>query len=107
MLGHTPDDDVVLIDVGSEVAAVENPSVAHHHTSPAATLPPQGRRQAGLRQRGQSQSQLLLGALEAQGRGQIPGRRSVRLHEHGDVQEAFRAGQGPEVVQTPARLAGS
>lgn len=93
--------------MGAEMAPMKNPSVAHHHTSPAAALAPQQWRQAGLRQRCKSQGQMLFAALEPQRRGQIPGHGPVLLHKHRDVQEACRTGQGLEVVQTPARLTGA
>lgn len=44
----TPDYDVILIDVRSEVAAVKDPSVAHHHAPPASASSAQGWRQARL-----------------------------------------------------------
>lgn len=81
---------------------MEDPSVSHHHTSPAAALSAQRWRQARLRQRGQGQGQMLLAALETERRRQIPRRGHVLLHEDRDVQETLGAGQTFEAVQAPA-----
>lgn len=37
-LAHIPDNDVILIYMGSKVAPMKDPSVAHNHTSPAAAF---------------------------------------------------------------------
>lgn len=97
-----PDNDVILVYVTSQVAPVKDPSASHHHAPPAASISAQRRGQARLRQRGQSQGQVLLAALEAQRWLQIPGRGPVLLHKHRDVQETSRAGKRPEAVQAPA-----
>lgn len=89
LLSHCsqPNDDVVAVDVRSEVAAVKNPSAAHHHAPPAPASAAQGWRQARLGQRGQSLGQVLLAAPEPQGRGPIRWHQPVRLHKHRDVKE--------------------
>lgn len=80
---------------------MEDPSVSHHHTSPAASLSAQRWRQARLGQRGQGPGQVLLAALETKRRRLIPRRGHVPLHEDRDVQEALGAGQTSEAVQAP------
>lgn len=82
---NQPDNDVVLIYVSSQVAPVEDPTVSHHHASPAASLSAQRWRQARLGQRGQGQGQMLLAALETQRRRQIPRPGHALLHEDRDV----------------------
>lgn len=102
---NKPDNDVVLVYVSSQVAPVKDPSAPHHHTPPAASISAQRGGQAGLRQRGQSQGQMLLAAVEAERRLQIPGHWPVLLHKHRDVQET--AGEKwPEAVQAPAGSTG-
>lgn len=82
-----PNDDIVAVDVRSEVAPVKDPSAAHHHAPPASATAAQGGRQAGLGQGGQSLGQMSLAALEPQGRGQVRGHQPVPLHKHWDVKE--------------------
>lgn len=103
---NKPDNDVVLVYVSSQLAPVKDPSASHHHTPLAASISAQRGGQAGLRQRGQSQGQTLLAALEAERRLEIPGHRPVLLHKHRDVQESSGAGKRPEAVQAPARPTG-
>lgn len=82
-----PNDDIVAVDVRSEVASVKDPSAAHHHAPPASATAAQGGRQAGLGQGGQSLGQMSLTALKPQGRGQVRGHQPVLLRKHGDVKE--------------------
>lgn len=89
------------------MAPMKDPSIAHHHTSPAAAFSAQGWRQARLRQRGKGQGEMLFTALEPERRGQIPGHKPILLHKHRDIYEAWRTGKGFEVVQTPAGLTGA
>lgn len=41
-----PNDDIIAVDVRSEVAPVKDPSAAHHHTAPASPPAAKGGRQA-------------------------------------------------------------
>lgn len=80
-----PDNDVILIYMRSEMAPMKDPSIAHHHTSPAAAFCAQGWRQARLRQRGKGQGEMLFTALEPERRGQNPGHKPIPLHKHRDI----------------------
>lgn len=91
LFDRLPNNDIILIYVRSKTTPMKNPSISHHHTSPAAVCFFQRRRQPRLRHRGKSHGQMFLTALEPKWRRQIPHHRSV-LQEHWDVQEAFKTG---------------
>lgn len=68
---HSPDDDVILINVSTQLAAVQDPTAPYHHTALACLGAQQGR-EAVVRQRAQRPCCHLLTALQAQRWGEPP-----------------------------------